>query len=289
MERLLGGAQKHTFLVRCKNGFSFVAYKWDSKTSYFEQDKNALFCSSSAELFESNNHLMKDNGVITPELYFMDRTKTEQNYDYAFVEYIDGHDMDYITANQKERLPAVLDSLNSSSEKLHGSKSETAGQAGKMLPADFKMENYILDGMIKNKNFLQEHDAEYKQYYESAFEKAKEYALNFSKRNFYTFIHAELGPNHGMVNKNNEAYLIDIEGAKFSDVEEELSFLDMRFEKRIYNPPVDMDLNRMSFYHIMHCLSNLRGAVELKEKNYYDMDDINQMLNFFHEEFKRGF
>lgn len=52
-KRLLGGAQKHIYLARCSNGFQFVIYQWDESTTYFEKNQEeAVFCSSSAKLFE---------------------------------------------------------------------------------------------------------------------------------------------------------------------------------------------------------------------------------------------
>lgn len=93
-----------------------------------------------------------------------------------------------------------------------------------------------------------------------------------------------MGPNHVIVDKDNNAYLIDIEGAKYCDVEEELSFLDMRFNKLLKETESDVDEQRMFLYHIGHCMGNLRGALELKQKGYYDMDDVNGMIDFFHNQ-----
>lgn len=85
------------------------------------------------------------------------------------------------------------------------------------------------------------------------------------------------------VDKDNNAYLIDIEGAKFYDVEEELSFLEMRFNKRLGKEDI-VDEQRMYFYYIGHCLGSLHGAVELKQKDYYDIDNVNGMIEFFHKQ-----
>lgn len=31
-------------------------------------------------------------------------------------------------------------------------------------------------------------------------------------------------------------------------------------------------------------MGNLRGTVEMKQKGYYDMDDVNGMIEFFHKQ-----
>ena len=57
-EQLFGGAQKHTYLAKCTNGFEFVIYQWDKSTTFFEYNTgSAVFCSSSAHLFQCNNEL----------------------------------------------------------------------------------------------------------------------------------------------------------------------------------------------------------------------------------------
>lgn len=41
----------------------------------------------------------------------------------------------------------------------------------------------------------------------------------------------------------------------------------------------------MKFYYIGHRLGNLRGAMELKQKGCYNMDDVNGMIRVFHRQF----
>lgn len=285
MERILGGAQKYTYLAKCTNGFEFVIYQWDKSTTYFENnDESAVFCSNSADLFQSNNELMRMHGVLTPELFYMDKSRSECDCEYAFVEYVNGQDVDYIMEKEPERLDEVLKSLSNSIDRLHSIKNGVVGQVGRMQDADFNLIAFELEDIHQNSIYLQQNDSRYTDIYIQVEKKAKEYAKELENRKEYTFIHGELGPNHVIVDKDNRAYLIDIEGAKFYDVEEELSFLDMRFNKMLRKAEDAVDEQRMYFYYIGHCLGNLRGAVELKQKGYYDMDDVNGMIEFFHKQ-----
>ncbi len=285
MKRILGGAQKYTYLAKCTNGFVFVIYQWDKSTTYFENnDESAVFCSNSADLFQSNNELMRMHGVLTPELFYMDKSRSECDCEYAFVEYVDGQDVDYIMEKEPERLDDVLKSLSNSIDRLHSIKNGVVGQVGRMQDADFNLIAFELEDIHQNSMYLQQNDSRYADIYIQVEKKAREYAKELENRNEYTFIHGELGPNHVIVDKDNKAYLIDIEGAKFYDVEEELSFLDMRFNKMLRKAEDAVDEQRMYFYYIGHCLGNLRGAVELKQKGYYDMDDVNGMIEFFHKQ-----
>lgn len=285
MEPLLGGAQKHTFLVKCKNGFSFVIYKWCDETTYFTYDSEvAVFRSSSAILFEENNKIMIQNGVLTSKIYFIDRTRCEQNYDYAFVEYIDGLDIDHISSKYPERLPKAIESLTDNINKLHKVKSKRVGQVGRMQDKEFDILRFSLENLFEDCDYLTNNDKNFKDMYIYTKEKASLLVKKLSKSSEYTFIHGELGPNHVIVDKDNKSFLIDIEGAKFCDVEEENSFLKIRFSSDIKEVADEVDVNKMLFYHITHCFGNLRGAIELKAKGYYDMDDLDGMIKFFHSE-----
>lgn len=286
MERLLGGAQKHTYLAKCSNGFQFVVYQWDKHTTYFERNENEIFCSSSAVLFEKNHEFMKAHDVLTPALFYMDRSRTETDCEYACVEYIDGADMDFIAANEPGRMADVIKSLTANINRLHSIKSASAGQVGNMQDKQFDVIAHELEDIHQNCVYLQEHDREYAELYIRAESKAIEIAKGLKKREEYTFIHSELGPNHVMVDCNNNAYLIDIEGARYYDVEEENSFLRFRFNNQLTGLNDHVDEKRMAFYHIGHCFGHLRGSTELKQKDYYDMDDVSGMIAFFQKQFE---
>lgn len=100
-------------------------------------------------------------------------------------------------------------------------------------------------------------------------------------RQDYKFIHAELYPNHVLVDKNLNVYLIDIEGAMFSDAEYEHSFLEFRFEHCYkYLETNTLDKDRMNFYKLYHHIGYLSGALELLQTDYSDMDDVNGMIRY---------
>ena len=153
-----------------------------------------------------------------------------------------------------------------------------------MQPSDFDIISYELEDIRQNITYLREYDKELSDLYTKIEVLATKLADKIEKRNEYTFIHGELGPNHVIVDKDNNAYLIDIEGAKYYDVEEELSFLDIRFNKMLRKAENTVDEQRIYFYHIGHCLGYLRGTMELKQKGYYDIDDVNGTIKFFHEQ-----
>lgn len=286
LERLLGGAQKHTWLAKCKNGFAFVIYQWGKNTSYFNTE-NDIFQSNSAELFKLNNQFMTQNGILTPKLYHIDLTQNEQSYEYAFVEYIDGYDIDTILYKHPKRAKSALSSLTESINRMHSLHSHLPGQLEHLLSSDFDYTSFTLNCILKDIEYLKENDLEYSSYYSAIEKLACEIQLKIEPRKFYSYIHFELGPNHVMVDKSNNAYVIDIEGARFCDVEEENSLLEIRFGKNMIKTNDNNDPLRMQFYHIGHCIGFLKGAVELSKTDYYDMDDVNGMIGFYHNQIKQ--
>ena len=156
-----------------------------------------------------------------------------------------------------------------------------------MQDEEFDILRFSLENLFEDIDYLINNDKDFKEMYIYAKEKASKLVKKLSKSSEYTFIHGELGPNHVIVDKNNNAFLIDIEGAKFCDVEEENSFLRIRFNNTLEEVTDEVNEGKMLFYHITHCFGNLRGAIELKAKGYYDMDDLNGMINFFHSEIER--
>ena len=283
IERLLGGAQKHTYLAILDNGFKFVVYIWDKSTNYFsdsERKTDNAFLSSSALMFKLNNKLMIDHGVKTPKLYYIDSDFEEPIY--ALVEYIEGFDLDYIIEKQPERLNIALESLKNSIDILHEIKSNEVGQINKLLGEGFNPIKYCYDGAIQNIKYLIKIDSDNSDIYLQLNRILENLMKNIEKRSDFRFIHSELGPNHVIVDNDNNAYVIDIEGARFFDLEYEESFLKIRFNNNYkYLRNNNLDEKRMEFYHICHCCGNLAGAYELLYKNYYDTEDVLGMIYYF--------
>lgn len=263
---------------------SFI-YQWGKNTSYFNTE-NDIFQSNSAGLFKLNNQFMTQNGVLTPKLYHIDLTHNEQSYEYAFVEYIDGCVMDTILYKYPERAKGALSSLTKSIKHMHSLRSHIPGQLDHLLSSDFDYTSYTLNCIFKDIEYLNENDLEYSSYYSAIEKLAREMQLRIEPRNYYSYIHFELGPNHVMVDKSNNAFVIDIEGARFCDVEEENSLLEIRYGKNVIETNDINDEFRMKLYHIGHCIGFLKGAVELRATDYYDMDDVNGMISFYHNQIK---
>ena len=291
IDRLYGGAQKGTYKVKCINGFEFVLYIWDERTSYFSkyEDKRDLFRTRGADLFLSNHRVFENNKVPVQNLYYIDMSKEIYGFDYAFVKYISGKEIEAYMNESEVYVKQLFMALGDSIRKLHMIKRDYAGIIDEPQKEEFKCEDYILSNvendmnyLIKNCSEIADNRNELKQSYISLYK-------NIKPRKEYVLIHGELGPNHVLVDESNDICIIDIECAKYFDKEYENSFLEFRFgDYYKYLKEENLDLDRMKFYKLSHHIGCLAGAVKLTKEEYYDMEDVNGMIKYNLEQILRS-
>lgn len=285
--RIYGGARKVTYKIECNKGFSCILYVWDNSMDYFNEktDEDDIFKSNGADLFELNNKFLTQNGIRTPRIYYIDRNKKEYSFDFALVEYIAGGEIEkYFYADEETKYKVFTD-LSKNIKKMHFIRNKLFGNLKTEKTLKFGSERILLDrnikeieyssrfheGILKNKTML--------------INKIQELYDNMKPRNDYVFIHGELGPNHVLVDENLNTYLIDIESAMFFDAEYEHSFLQFRFgEYYKYFNKDNLDLDRLKFYKMHLHISCLSGALELKQKSYPDITEVNDMIEYNSEQ-----
>jgi hypothetical protein len=100
-------------------------------------------------------------------------------------------------------------------------------------------------------------------------------------RKKYGVIHHELGPDHVIVTNSGEPILIDIEGAKFFDIEYEHAFLDFRFgENYSYIKNDHLDSNRLLFYKLHLHISCSIGPLKIIENGFPQVDLMNDIADY---------
>jgi len=283
IDRLYGGAQKGTYKVKCINGFEFILYIWDEMTSYFSkyENKRDIFRTRGADLFLSNHRIFEINKVPVQNLYHIDMTKKEYDFDYAFVKYISGKEIETYMNESEEDVTQLFMALGDSIRKLHMIKRNYAGIIDESQNEEFKCENYILSNIENDMNYLITNCSEIADKENELRETYIRLYKNIKPRKEYVLIHGELGPNHVLVDENKNICLIDIECAKYFDKEYENSFLEFRFgDYYKYLKEENLDLDRMKFYKLSHHIGCLSGAVKLRNEDYYDMEDVNGMIRY---------
>jgi len=279
--RIYGGARKVTYKVECDQNFCYILYVWDNSMNYFNKDRNdnIIFESNGSDLIELNNKFLIQNGIRTPKIYYIDRSKKDYLFDFALVEYISGGEIEKYFGADEDTQSKIFTDLDKNIKKLHSIKNKFYGNLKVQKSYDGRGEKLLLNKTLEDIQYSSK-------FHEGVFsnkimliQKIQELYNNIKPRNDYAFVHGELGPNHVFVDEHFNTYLIDIESAMFFDIEYEHSFLELRFgEFYKYLTVNNLDLDRLRFYKLHLHFSCLSGALQLKQKGYQDMEDVNGMI-----------
>ncbi|WP_339818597.1 phosphotransferase [Paenibacillus sp. FSL R7-0216] len=282
-----GGAQKAVYTVRCSNGFRFVLYVWDVRMNYFREEleqKEAAEAISGygGEPFRTVNEFMEKLQVRTPKLYHFESGATTGDADFAFVEYVDGREAsDFFQADAKiqgrifEPLADMLNRLHRQTRTYWGKLQEPLAQSasGCHLP--------MLAQARRELAYLAENVPVFRNRHDRFVEVIEGLAGKIQPRPTYSFIHAELGPNHVLVDRELRPWFIDIEGALFFDPEYEHSFMEFRFDNYDqYLKTGGLDPHRMAFYKLYHHISYSAAPYRLLQRGFPDAETVKEIMEF---------
>ena len=224
--RIFGGARKVTYKIECDQNFCSILYVWDNSMDYFNKKTkdNIVFESNGADLFELNNKLLIQNGIRTPRIYYIDRSKKDYLFDFALVEYISGGEIEKYFGADEDIQYKVFTDLDKNIKKMHSIKNQSYGNIKAQKSYEGRSERLLLNKTLEDIQYSSK-------FHEGIFnnrliliQKIQELYSNIKPRNDYVFIHGELGPNHVFVDEHLNTYLIDIDSAMFFDIEYEHSF-----------------------------------------------------------------
>jgi hypothetical protein len=280
MNQIYGGAQKITYKVDCSNNFSFILYVWDNSRDYFHEEKTKnILPSGGADLFEINQQFLLNQGISTPKLYYIDRSKTKYPFDFAFVEYISGGDISSYYDKNPEIQKQVFSNLANVVRRMHSVKSHGFGSLKGIIHTNQTCQQIILEKTIDELKFSSKYIAEMNK--NRLTEVLNSLYRRLKPRNYYSLIHGELGPNHVLVDKNLQTYLIDIECLSYFDIEYEHSFLEFRFENyNDYLKVEELDEDRLRFYKLTLHISYTTGAQKLLLRGYPDKNELYGMIEY---------
>ncbi|NJJ42010.1 phosphotransferase [Paenibacillus apii] len=285
--QLRGGAQKVVYSVCCSNGFRFVLYVWDVRLNYFreeleQEEQPEPISGFGGRQFQTVNAFLRKLQIRTPELYHFEPGSLKGEVDFAFVEYIEGKEAsdffqaDPGTQNQVfEPLSGMLNRMHQQTREHWGKLHEPISEApsGCHLP--------ILAGACRQLEYLSANVSEFRKHHDKFIQVIEALAAKIGARSCYSFIHAELGPNHVLVDNQLRPWLIDIEGAMFFDPEYEHSFMEFRFDNyRRYLKHTQLDPHRMAFYKLYHHISYSAGPHRLLQRGYPDSELVKQIMAF---------
>ncbi|GFN34148.1 hypothetical protein PCURB6_44080 [Paenibacillus curdlanolyticus] len=219
-----------------------------------------------------NNHYLRQHGIQTPALYDLNNDRSRYPFDIALVEYIQGqkvkayfqHEDIKVQDELFQRIGSMLSNMHAIQRDYYGNVGEDRSNDRPCYEAQRKHAEQAL-------SYASEYMGDVRDNYSRLLDNLYELEAEIEPRSRNGFIHGELGPNHILINDKMQAYLIDIEGAGFYDLEHEHSFLELRFgEWYRYLSQDKLDPNRMGFYRYCHHLSLMSGGLKLLHRHFPD-------------------
>ncbi|NUU64371.1 phosphotransferase [Paenibacillus agri] len=285
VSKMHGGAQKVVYKIDCSNGFSCVLYVWDLTMNFFQEEiANGDMHQNpyGGDMFELNNKYLTEHDIRTPTLYDLNKERTLYPFDYALVEYIDGHKAEAYFHHSDSRvqdkvfhrLGEMLTSMHTNERHIYGD----ANQSGMNIESCHHLQ---IENAKAQLSYASQHIDSMRINQSKLLDTLYELESKIKPRTQYGFIHGELGPDHVLVNDRLEPYLIDTEGAMFFDIEHEHSFLEFRFgDFYRYLKNVTLDPSRMLFYRYHHHIALTSGGLKLLHRGFPDQQFATQLAAY---------
>ncbi|KRE34371.1 phosphotransferase [Paenibacillus sp. Soil522] len=275
VSKMHGGAQKVVYKIDCSNGFSCVLYVWDLTMNYFQEEianKDINEQSYGSDLFELINKYLTQHGIQTPSLYDLNKERNRYPFDYALVEYLDGHKAKvYFNHSDSRVQDKVFQRLGDMLTGMHTNKRNIYGKPNHSGINTENCHHLQMENAKVQLSYASQHIESIGSNQSKLLDTLYLLESRIIPRMQYGFIHGELGPDHVLVNNKLEPFLIDIEGAMFFDIEHEHSFLELRFgDFYRYLKKDTLDPNRMLFYRFHHHISLISGGLKLLHRGFPD-------------------
>jgi hypothetical protein len=291
IEPIHGGAQKVVYKLTSNNGRTYILYVWDLSKNYVLMHKKVKDSASEkvehsygAERFETNTVYLNKLGVRVPRIFYIDRTQLRYPFDFAIVEDVGTCDLTRYIEIYPEKKQAVLEKLNLMLRNMHEHHADYHGQL--VQSVRFKMpsqtcEQLVLIQTLKDLEELSERQLSISQNKLELTNIINKLFHHIQPRRQYGLIHHELGPDHIRVDQTGEPILIDIEGAKFFDIEYEHAFLEFRFgENYSYLKNDQLDPKRLRFYKLHLHISCSIGPLKIIENGFPQADFMRKIADY---------
>jgi len=286
VKKLLGGVQKSTYKVDCNTGEQIILHIWDVVDDLFYEKKDHVkkkMIANSAEQLKINNDFLIKNGINTPQIFKIDVSKEEYPYEFAFVEYINNGDISEIVyGKESQERELVLNNLQKEIIKLHSCKRDFHGKLMNQKKTEESFIKRIYDIALHDLEYSIKHYKDIDKNKDKIISCLQEYMSKLKVRKEFSLIHNELGPEHVLMNKDYDVFLIDIEGLLYADIELEHAYLNFRFDKGYsYLKRQGLDHDRLIFYKLYLHLSYLYGHLKiLNDFDYQGEKSIENIIKY---------
>lgn len=281
VERLAGGSKKGAYRLTMDDGGTALVYAWDDSEDYWqgvlpEGADNAADPFSHASglaLFEAAARRLASAGVRCPQILFTDRSRTLYPADIAVVEDVPGGSLEALLENNPVAAERPLSVLADWLAAMAAIRSPSLGKvafvdAGGRSPRR-SCERIMLDRALAQLSEIAGRDRRAAGAQGHLEETLHSLAEPIKPRAASALVHGELGPDHVLLDRRGEPVLIDIEGAKYFDVETEHVFMRMRFGGHYAKlTRGGLDEDRLRLYQLCMHLDLVAGPLRIADTSH---------------------
>jgi tRNA A-37 threonylcarbamoyl transferase component Bud32 len=282
-QRLTGGTRKGVYRLTLDDATTGIGYVWNDDENYWpaavDPDRSTFFADgTSIDLFVAAHREVTEAGMRVPGIVLLDRSRRLVPGDVAVVEDVRGGSLERLTVRDPDRAEAVLDRLGAAVGAMHGRTRNRAGRPGRGGPSpnqpdhpDRPVERVVLDRALRQLAVVSDRVERIAEVRDRLADTLRARCAVLVPRTRFGLIHGELGPDHVLVDDQDEPVLIDVEGAGYLDIEWEHVFLELRFGEGYRHLAVaGLDVDRLRFYRLALHLSLVAGPLRLLDGPFPD-------------------
>jgi hypothetical protein len=285
VQRLANGSKKGAYRLTMDDGGSALLYAWDDAEDYWQgvlpdnasDPADPFSHASGLALFEAAARRLTSAGVRCPELLFTDRSRSLYPAEIAVVEDVAGGSLESLLETDPLTAQRPLSVLAEWLTAMAAIRSPSFGKVAFVdsggSSAGTSCEKITLDHALAQLREI----AGYDQRAAGAQGRLEEMLHSLTEpiepRTTAALVHGELGPDHVLLDHDGEPVLIDIEGAKYFDVETEHVWMRMRFGGHYAKLPQGaLDEDRLRFYQLCMHLDLVAGPLLIAGTSHPDRE-----------------
>jgi hypothetical protein len=275
-DRLAGGSKKGAYRLTMDDGRTALVYAWADSEDYWHgvlpdaagDPADPFSHASGLALFEAAARRLTSVGVRCPELLFTDASRALYPADIAVVEDVPGGSLEAVL----DRDPVAAERpLSVLAGWLAAMAAVTSPSIGKVAFVDAggrsvwtSSERVTLDRALAQLGEVAARDQRAASAQGRLEQALYSLAEPIKPRPAAALVHGELGPDHVLLDRCGEPVLIDIEGAKYFDVETEHVWMRMRFGEHYAKlNRGGLDEDRLRFYQLCMHLDLVAGPLRI--------------------------
>jgi Phosphotransferase enzyme family len=275
-ERLAGGSKKGAYRLTMADGGTVLLYAWSDSEDYWQgllpagadDPADPFSHASGLALFEAAARRLAAAGARCPEILFTDRSGDLYPADIAVVEDVPGGSLEALLDTDPGAAKRPLSVLADWLAGLAAVRSPSFGKvafvdAGGRSPGT-SCERVALDRALAQLQEIAGRDRRAAAAQGRLEDALRSLAEAIEPRATWALVHGELGPDHILLDRRGEPVLIDVEGARYFDVETEHVWTRMRFGGHYARlRPGGLDEDRLRFYQLCMHLDLVAGPLRI--------------------------